>query len=73
VLRIRSPVASTLFTCQSTRSEESILGCGLPASWQVGVAAYEAARAMTELNLRLGHDVVVDPNSTLPTRLCRRR
>ncbi|MEE6283131.1 AAA family ATPase [Georgenia sunbinii] len=22
----------------------SILGCGLPAGWQVGVAAYEAAR-----------------------------
>lgn len=40
--------------------EESILGCGLPAGWQVGVAAYEAARAMAELNLRLGHDVVVD-------------
>lgn len=40
--------------------EESLLGCGLPASWQVGVAAYEAARTMAELNLRLGHDVVVD-------------
>lgn len=40
--------------------EESILGCGLSAGWQVGVAAYEAARAMADLNLRLGHDVVVD-------------
>ena len=40
--------------------EESILACGLPLRWQVGVAAYEATRAMTEQNLRLGHDVVVD-------------
>ena len=40
--------------------EDSILACGLPRGWEVGVAAYEATRAMTELNLRLGHDVVVD-------------
>lgn len=40
--------------------EESLLGCGLPASWQVGVAAYEAARVIAERNLQLGHDVVVD-------------
>lgn len=40
--------------------EESLLTCGLPAGWEVGVAAYEAARAMAEQNLRLGHDVVVD-------------
>lgn len=40
--------------------EESILACGLPSGWQVGVAAYEAARAMAEQNLRLGHDVVID-------------
>lgn len=40
--------------------EESLLGCGLPASRQVGVAAYEAARVMSELNLQLWHDVVVD-------------
>lgn len=40
--------------------EESLLACGLPAGWQVGVAAYEATRAMAEQNLRLGHDVVVD-------------
>ncbi|WP_227468289.1 AAA family ATPase [Microbacterium sp. YJN-G] len=40
--------------------EEAILACGLPLGWKVGVAAYEAARAMAELNLRLGHDIVVD-------------
>ncbi|MFW6597224.1 AAA family ATPase [Propionibacteriaceae bacterium Y2011] len=40
--------------------EEAILACGLPSGWQVGVAAYEAVRAMAEQNLRLGHDVVVD-------------
>lgn len=40
--------------------EEAILACGLPRSWEVGVAAYEATRAMAEQNLRLGHDVVVD-------------
>ncbi len=37
-----------------------MLGCGLPPGWQVGVAAYEAVRAMAELNLRLGRGVVVD-------------
>lgn len=40
--------------------EESLLACGLPPGWQVGVTAYEATRAMAEQNLRLGHDVVVD-------------
>jgi len=40
--------------------EESMLACGLPASWRVGVAAYEASRAMAELNLRLGRSVLVD-------------
>ena len=40
--------------------EDSILACGLTRGWEVGVAAYEATRAMAELNLRLGHDVVVD-------------
>lgn len=40
--------------------EESLLACGLPSGWQVGVAAYEAVRAMAEQNLRLGHDVIVD-------------
>lgn len=49
--------------------EESILACGLPSGWQVGVAAYEAARAMAEHNLRLGHDVVVDAvNDSEPAR-----
>ncbi len=40
--------------------EEALLACGLPPGWTVGVAAYEAARAMAELNLRLGRRVVVD-------------
>ncbi|MGM1017591.1 MAG: AAA family ATPase [Actinomycetota bacterium] len=40
--------------------EEAILACGLPSRRQVGVAAYEAVRAMAEQNLRLAHDVVVD-------------
>lgn len=40
--------------------EESILACGLPSGWQVGVAAYEATRAMAEQNLRLGNNVIVD-------------
>lgn len=40
--------------------EESLLACGLPAGWEEGAAACEAARAMAEENLRLGHDVVVD-------------
>ncbi len=40
--------------------EESILACGLPPGWQVGVAAYEAARAMAELNTRLGRSVIID-------------
>ena len=40
--------------------EESILACGLPSGWLVGVAAYEAVGAMAEQNLRLGHEVIVD-------------
>ena len=49
--------------------EESILACGLPSVWRVGVAAYEAARAMAEQNLRLGHDVIVDAvNDSEPAR-----
>ena len=40
--------------------EESILACGLPPGRQVGVAAYEAVRAMAELNLRLGRSVIID-------------
>jgi len=49
--------------------EGSLLACGLPAGWEVGVAAYEAARAMAEQNLRLGHHVVVDAvNDSEPAR-----
>lgn len=40
--------------------EDSLLACGLPRGWEVGVAAYEATRAMAELNLRRGHDVIVN-------------
>jgi len=40
--------------------EESIPAFGLPSGWQTGVAAYEATRAMAELNLLLGRSVVVD-------------
>ena len=40
--------------------EEAILACGLPSGWNIGVAAYEATRAMAELNLRLDGRVVVD-------------
>jgi len=40
--------------------EESLMESGLPPGWTVGVAAYEAVRTMAELNLSLGHDVVVD-------------
>ncbi|GAB3565155.1 hypothetical protein GCM10027344_24810 [Spelaeicoccus albus] len=34
--------------------EEAILGCGLSPGQDVGIAAYEAARAAAELSLRLG-------------------
>lgn len=40
--------------------EEAMLGCGPPAGWQAGVAAYESIRVMSELNLRLGRTVVAD-------------
>ena len=40
--------------------EDALLGAGLPQSWETGVAAYEAARAVAELNLALGRIVVVD-------------
>jgi predicted kinase len=40
--------------------EDAMLRCDLPAGWNVGVAAYEAVRAMTESNLALGSVVVVD-------------
>ncbi|MCA0144761.1 AAA family ATPase [Blastococcus sp. LR1] len=40
--------------------EDALLRAGLPRSWETGVAAYEAARAVAELNLGLGRSVVVD-------------
>ena len=40
--------------------EDALLGAGLPRSWETGVAAYEAAGAVAELNLALGRVVVVD-------------
>jgi predicted kinase len=40
--------------------EDAMLGAGLPAGWETGVAAYEATRAAAEQNLALGWDVVVD-------------
>jgi predicted kinase len=40
--------------------EDAMLGCKLPAGWNLGVAAYEAVRTMAEANLALGALVVVD-------------
>ena len=40
--------------------EEALLESGLPPGWTVGVAAYEAARAMAQTNLMAGSSVVVD-------------
>ncbi|MFB9237048.1 AAA family ATPase [Plantactinospora siamensis] len=49
--------------------EEALLGAGLPRSWETGVGAYEAARAMAELNLDLDRTVVVDAvNDSEPAR-----
>jgi predicted kinase len=49
--------------------EDALLGAGLPAGWQTGVAAYEATRASAELNLALGRVVVVDAvNDSEPAR-----
>jgi predicted kinase len=49
--------------------EDALLGAGLPPSWETGVAAYEAARAMAELNLVPGATVVVDAvNDSEPAR-----
>jgi predicted kinase len=49
--------------------EDALLGAGLPPSWEVGVAAYEAARVMAEQNLALGRSVVVDAvNDSEPAR-----
>ena len=49
--------------------EEALLGAGLEPGWTTGVAGYEAARAVVEANLRLGHQVVVDAvNDSEPAR-----
>jgi predicted kinase len=40
--------------------EDAMLGAGLERGWATGVAAYEAVRAMAEINLSLGMSVVVD-------------
>ncbi|MFT4235660.1 MAG: AAA family ATPase [Microbacterium sp.] len=40
--------------------EEALLGSGVSAGWTSGVAAYEAARALAELNLQDRQSVVVD-------------
>jgi predicted kinase len=40
--------------------EDAMLACGLPPDWNLGVAAYEAVRAMAASNLALGRTVVVD-------------
>lgn len=49
--------------------EDALLGAGLPPSWETGVAAYEAARAVAEQNLALGRPVVVDAvNDSEPAR-----
>jgi predicted kinase len=49
--------------------EDALLGAGLPAGRQTGVAAYEAARVMAEQNLTLGASVVVDAvNDSEPAR-----
>lgn len=54
--------------------EEALLGAGSPRGWRTGVAAYEAVRAMTELNLRTGRIVVVDAvNDSEPARETWRR
>ena len=40
--------------------EDALIGSGFAPSWESGVAAYEAARAIAEQNLVLGRTVVVD-------------
>jgi predicted kinase len=40
--------------------EDALLRAGLARSWETGVAAYEAARAIAEQNLAVGSTVVVD-------------
>lgn len=54
--------------------EDSLLAAGCPRGWATGIAAYEAVRAMAEMNLRAGHTVIVDAvNDTEPARETWRR
>lgn len=46
--------------------EDALLSCGLPPGEPVGIAAYEAVRAMAELNLRQRLGVVVDAAASSP-------
>lgn len=49
--------------------EDALLSCGLPPGEPVGIAAYEAVRAMAEFNLRQRLGVVVDAvNDSAPAR-----
>ncbi|MEV0563771.1 AAA family ATPase [Dactylosporangium sp. NPDC050588] len=50
-------------------AEDAMLGAGLAAGWETGVAAYEVTRAFAEQNLALGRVVVVDAvNDSEPAR-----
>jgi predicted kinase len=40
--------------------EDAMLGAGLPAGWETGVAAYEVSRTVAEQHLARGWNVVVD-------------
>ena len=40
--------------------EDALLGSGLTASWETGVAAYRVAAAVAELNIGIGRAVVAD-------------
>lgn len=54
--------------------EDALLAAGSPPGWETGVAAYEAVRAMAELNLNAGRSVVVDAvNDSEPARDTWRR
>ena len=54
--------------------EDSLLVAGLEPSWTTGVAAYEAAGAVSRHNLQLGYRVVVDAvNDSDPARETWRR
>lgn len=54
--------------------EEALLAAGSAPGWKTGVAAYEAVRAMAELNMNAGRPVVVDAvNDSEPARETWRR